>query len=224
MFKKILLFAAALLIIGGAAFMYFLHWMFISFEHRESHNGVGWSQFTSSLKKEVKNAGFQRTNSTIYEGSIWLNELTSGDKSITMYGSLGRRSYKDARDLNTLKYAYVNNIGGWVINCTDDLDHSLQTPIKPFDMEVEEQGTTLSSITDILDNYELIRQKVMQYEGGTYPVSDDTVSELPKWIKFTPTHSTGCMCDGNVHNIEQLTCRAEKAVMDTPNPESSATH
>jgi len=176
--------------------------MFVGFEHREDHNGVGWRQFAQSLKKHVNSTDFHATDFAHYEGKVSFGELKSKNRSIRL-GMFTRASFENPRDVNTLKHATIYQIGGKSISCTDSLGHEHNSSISIWNMGLENHELKVSSIADILDNYQFIENTVTNYEGGTYSFDDNTPIDLPSWIHVNIRHSG---CREKDHIVEQITC------------------
>ena len=204
--KKILIFSLVLSIVLVGGFFYILHLMFVGFEHRESYNGVGWGQFSKNLKTEIKATGFQASDFGHYEGTVWFGDLVNEHQSIRL-GMFSRSSYADPRNLNTLKHGQINQIGGKSIFCFDDMGHEQFATISIMNMKFDDALTSVSSITEILDNYQEIEETVSNYEGRTYLVNTDgNIIDLPNWLYVNIRHNN---CLGENHVVQRLTCRAD---------------
>ena len=176
--------------------------MFLGFEHRDKHNGVGWAQFSKSLKKHIEGTDFHPTNFGHYEGRVSFGELKSANRSIKL-GMFTRASYANPQDLQTLKHATINEVGGKSISCVDLQGHPKHAYISVWNMSVAENNIKTTSIAEILNSYDFIEEIVANYEGGTYPVYDKTAEGLPSWIYID---LRGHSCGEKTHVVKQISC------------------
>lgn len=205
--KKVLIFSLVLTLALISGFFYLLHLMFVGFEHRDAHNGVGWTQFSRSLKKEIKAAGFQASDFGHYEGAVWFGTLVNEQQSITL-GMFTRSNYEDPRDLNTLKRGIIYNIGDKSISCFDDFEHKQTATISVLNMKLGNVEKPVSSITDILDNYADIDDVVANFANHTYLADNGEIIDLPKWLHVNVEHNN---CRGENHVIQHLSCKLESS-------------
>lgn len=181
--------------------VFLAHIMFVSFEHRDDHNGVGWAKFAKSIKKHIESTEFEIIDFGHYEGKVYFDELRSGNKSIK-FGMFTRGSYSDPRDMQTLKHARINNIGGYSVSCVDDLEHEIHTSISILS---DNAHTKFSSIKDILTAYDSIESLVTNYEDSTYLVKDEKVVDAPSWLYINAKHH----CSNSEHEVQALTCKVK---------------
>ena len=197
---KIFLVASAIIFISFFACFYYI--IFIAWEDRADHNGVGWRQFRTSLEQQLEQSEFTPEKVSSYEGSVWLGELISGNKSIE-FGAFTRADFDDARDLNTLRRANIYQINRKQIYCEDDFGHDSIASISLFKIPFSNPSMVdTSSIPEILSRYDEISKFVLHYEIETYIVENGKPIGMPDWLYVSTDHSDYCSESHEMHFIK----------------------
>lgn len=180
-----------LALLGG--FFVFLHFIFVEFEHREDHNGVGWSKFTSSIRKHVEQGPYQLSDLSMYEGGVWFN-ITDTNNSV--FGvSTSRGNYADARDVNSLKSQYlsIKSVNGRELECVNNFGEGVRVSISSQQSPFTEVG--LTSLNSIIESHSAPLSGYGDNLPKSYDVSDGVVLNKPEWLDFDTTRSGGCCCE-----------------------------
>lgn len=187
--KLLLIFFGALLTLTGG-FFWFAHWIFVSFEHREDYNGVGWSAFAQSVRKHVDDGPHMISDFGHYEGSV--NFTVTDDRENAYKVWTSRSSYLDARDMQTLKHSFLNiiKIGGQNLVCQNNFDEKVYAVINRENSLVLNQ--TSMSLNDVVKAYKPLAGIFGESLPTTYSISEGKVADVPDWLSIDAERGSSC--------------------------------
>ncbi len=197
-----------ILVVG---FFLWVSWIFVVFEHRENHNGVGYNAFRKSILNHVKGGPHRLSDMTMYEGTWW---FTLTDPSSNSYRvTLGRDNFMDARDMLSLKRGHfeIQKINAHTILCENNFGEPVRVGVKLADFNVSEEAP--SSLNRVITN---LSPKVIEFRNSlplTFGVVGNDLSRPPTWLRINLNRSASC-CGAISKPLEpptSVTCYLDKS-------------
>jgi len=169
--------------------------MFVGFEHREDHNGVGWSKFANSIRHHIKNGPNELGELSHYEGKVSFEVIDTNRNKFQIFTT--RSSYADARDMTTLKSEYlsIKSINGQVLTCLNNFGESVSVGIQSSESPLMNEG--LTSLNGMISRHAATLSAYGEALPMSYKIINDEVSDVPEWLDFNAKRccSAGC-CNG----------------------------
>ncbi len=185
-----------------------MHWVFLQFEDRENYNGVGWGQFAKSVRQHIKTTEFKAKEFGHYEGKVWF-DLVGNDNKYLKLNMISRSSFEDARDMSTLKWARLTQVGDLKMFCSDNNGHQKYPSLSVIDMFTHRPPKNLTSIKEITLSYDEIYKRLADYSPQTYIVVHDKVVGLPHWLTVSSSHNN--CCGNNNHIVMEIRCKVKNS-------------
>lgn len=189
--KKIYIFV----LVGVPVFLivgvfWFAHWVFVEFEHREDHNGVGWSAFSQSLRKHVEGGPYTISDFGHYEGSV--NFTVTDEQKNSYHIWTSRSAYSDARDMNSLQRAglRLTKIGSVSLVCQNNFGEEIQVFVTRQDL-----GLSVQKPESLNAMLEMSGQVILPFAESlpqTYSISEGKVVDLPKGLSVNVERNSNC--------------------------------
>jgi len=188
-------------------FVGYCHFIFVAFENRESHNGVGYSAFRKSITKHVKSGPNRLTDMRSYEGTWWFTITAPDSQSYNV--TIGRESYVDARDMQSLKgfRLSIKQIKGEDLICENNFGETVHTNISLSDLGVSE--STPSSLNAVIDDISPLVSRFAESLPHNLTVSKGQLRSAPEWLKIPLKRYSGD-CGTASETLEpptSVTCR-----------------
>jgi len=188
------------LILGFIGYCYFI---FVAFENRESHNGVGYSAFYKSIRKHVQSGPHHLSDMRSYEGTWW---FTVTDPSANSYDiTLSRHSFVDARDMQSLQRGglSVQRINSKDLVCENNFDETVRASVIVSGLGVSKDTPT--SLNALVDKVGPLLSEYGDSLPITYGVAEGEVEAGPEWLSIPLER-----CRAASENLEpptSVTCR-----------------
>jgi len=169
------------------------HLIFVGFEYREDHNGVGWSKFASSIRKHIKNGPNKLIDLSHYEGKVWFDVIDTNNNTYQIWTT--RSSYADARNMNSLKSQYlsVESINGQALECLNNFGEAVSVGISSLESPYMDEGLTSPNV--VIDRHTTPLSAFGEQLPISYEINEGQILNAPEWLDFQTKRSGGCGCD-----------------------------
>lgn len=175
-------------------FIWYVRLIYVAFEHRENHNGVGYNAFSKSIKNHVKSGPNSLNDLSMYEGTWW---FTVTDEMSSSYKvRIGRESFSDPRNMNSLKSQYlsVESINGQALECVNNFDEAVSVGISSLESPYMDEG--LISLNVMIDRHTRPLSAFGEQLPISYEINEGQVLNAPEWLDFNVKRC----CTGGFHN------------------------
>ena len=207
--KKILLIVFGVILIFTVGLFWFFHWVFVGFEYREDHNGVGWSAFAQSVRKHVKSGPYEVNEFGHYEGKVYFTVTDDEKNDYHLFTSRG--AYSDARNMHTLKSAKlrVKKINGQNLVCNNNFGEDVFPFISRENLLLSNE--TPNSLNEMLEASRPVVSSFGVSLPQSYSVLEGKVVGIPEGFLVNVERHSNCCSKGKLElePAASISCRLE---------------